>query len=226
MRLDEQHAARSKMKAARTLVAIAAFLFSGLAVSAEEQQPWLQFDSWEGPCDGQCGIAVYAGRFVEDGMGDVLINAPKLPQDWDYDDDYLIAIALSRKIGSLWGRIDLEPEVGIAQRFDVQHETEIWGAVYFRYGDFPWNDRVKTTMGVSVGLNYASDVSPQEDERSKTGEGYRLQHFFSPEITFALPDNDKDELLIRFHHRSGVFGLMNDGGGASQYLTIGVRHRF
>lgn len=46
-------------------------------------------------------------------MGDVLINAPKLPQDWAYDDDYLVAIALSRKIGTLWGRIELEPEVGL-----------------------------------------------------------------------------------------------------------------
>lgn len=159
-------------------------------------------------------------------MGDVLFLSPKPPQNWDYDDDYIFAAALSRKVGSMWGRIDLEPEVGVAQRFGVQHETEVWGAVYFRYRGFPWDKYVKTTMGISLGLNYSSDVSPQEDERSKTGEGYRLQHFFSPEITFASPKNDKDEVLIRFHHRSGVFGLMNDGGGASQYLTVGVRRRF
>jgi hypothetical protein len=51
-------------------------------------------------------------------------------------------------------------------------------------------------------------------------------HFFSPEITFALPSRPDIELLFRFHHRSGVFGLVNDAFGGSQYGTVGLRLRF
>jgi hypothetical protein len=51
-------------------------------------------------------------------------------------------------------------------------------------------------------------------------------HFFSPEITLALPDRPEVELLLRLHHRSGVFGLVSDAWGGAQYATIGLRWRF
>jgi hypothetical protein len=51
-------------------------------------------------------------------------------------------------------------------------------------------------------------------------------HYFSPEITFALPEHKEHELLIRYHHRSGVFGTFNGVWGGSNVLTMGYRYRF
>ena len=51
-------------------------------------------------------------------------------------------------------------------------------------------------------------------------------HFFSPEITFAAPSRPNVELVLRFHHRSGVFGLVSDAWGGAQYASVGLRVRF
>ena len=51
-------------------------------------------------------------------------------------------------------------------------------------------------------------------------------NFFSPELTLALPSHPDDELLLRFHHRSGIFGLINGVDTGAQFGTIGFRHRF
>ena len=48
-----------------------------------------------------------------------------------------------------------------------------------------------------------------------------MDAFFAPEITFALPSRPNVELLLRFHHRSGVFGLVSDAWGGAQYATVG-----
>ena len=83
-----------------------------------------------------------------------------------------------------------------------------------------------TTFAISTGLNWASDVTDVEQDRANDGEGSRWMHFFSPEFTFALPSRPNTELLLRFHHRSGVFGVVSDAWGGAQYATVGVRVRF
>jgi hypothetical protein len=138
----------------------------------------------------------------------------------------MVATAVSREALSFWQHWTLEPEAGVAQRFGRQDATEVWGAVFFRYHGFPWDRVVLTTAALSTGLNWASEVTDVEQDRANDDEGSRWMHFFAPEITFAAPSRPNVELLIRFHHRSGVFGLVSDAWGGAQYLTAGVRVRF
>jgi hypothetical protein len=51
-------------------------------------------------------------------------------------------------------------------------------------------------------------------------------HNFSPEITFADPDNKNVELVLRLHHRSGIFGLIDGVSTGSTFVTTGIRVRF
>ena len=180
------------------------------------------------PCRGDCGLAVYAGTYVDDSMGEVLLASPSPPTGWDYEpDDGIVAVAVSRRAATFAsGRLTLEPEVGIGRRFGRQAATEVWGALFLRYYGFPWDGTVLTTAAVSTGLNWADTVTDVERQRAEDGEGSPWMHFFSPEITFALPSRPQTELLLRFHHRSGVFGLVSDAWGGAQYATIGLRLRF
>jgi hypothetical protein len=186
--------------------------------------------AWElfAPCRGDCGVAVYAGTYVEDSMSEVLVTSPSPPVAWDYaGGDHIVAAALSRRAADLWpGRLTLEPEVGVGRRFGRQDATEAWGALFVRYRGFPWDGRLVTTAAVSTGLNWASSVTGVETDRADGEEGSRWMHFFAPEITFALPSRPEVELLLRFHHRSGVFGLVSDARGGAQYATVGLRFRF
>jgi hypothetical protein len=179
------------------------------------------------PCAGDCAVAVYGGPFVQDSMADVLFGSPQFPTSWEYRaNDVLLAIAASRRTGTILGRIDVEPEIGAAYRFGRQSEGEVWAAVFGRYRGFPWDRALVTTVAVSTGLNYAFSVTEVERDRARPADGDRLLHFFSPEITFALPRRPEVELMFRFHHRSGVFGLLSETRGGAHYGTVGLRYRF
>ncbi len=178
------------------------------------------------PCNGDCGVAVYWGTYVNDSLGDLIID-PEAPGAWNFKNDHLVATAVSRDAAQFFhGHLHLEPEVGLGQRYGIQDQTEIWGALFFRYEGFPWDRWLITTVAASTGLNYASSVSQVEQDRAHDGEGSQLMHFFAPEITFALPSRPDTELLFRFHHRSGVFGVVSDAWGGAQYATVGIRVRF
>ena len=178
------------------------------------------------PCRGDCAAAVYWGTYVDDSMTD-LVADPESPLAWSYRDDHLVALAFSREVAQAFrGRLRFEPEVGVGRRFGEQDETEIWGALFVRYRGFPWDDVVVTSVALSTGLNYATDISEMERDRARDDEGSRLMHFFSPEVTFALPSRPEVELLFRMHHRSGVFGVVSDAWGGAQYGTVGLRVRF
>jgi hypothetical protein len=208
--------------------ALAAAVIAALAgaTPAAASPDWVEWRPLSGPCAGDCAAAIYGGWYVEQSMTEVLITEPKLPFFWTYAGDHLVATTLSRRVATLWGRVDVEPEVGIGQRFGEQDETEAWAAAFFRWRGFPWDRWLVTTAAVSTGLNYATAVSEVERERARDDRGDRLMHFFSPEITFAAPNRPNVELLFRFHHRSGVWGLVSDAWGGAQYGTVGLRVRF
>ncbi len=121
-------------------------------------------------------------------------------------------------------------EVGGGERWGKNFSSsEEWFALYVRYDRFPWNHVLFTTVGLNTGLNYVEKVSPVELD-SCIGKGNpncaRLLHNLSPEITFASPKNPNSEFVIRWHHRSGIWGLMDNVWGGSNTLTGGFRQRF
>jgi hypothetical protein len=123
--------------------------------------------------------------------------------------------------------IEIEPEFGIGKRFGNVRAVEIWGALYFRWTYFPWNDYLKTTIGVNTGLNYATDIEAEERQGSVPGhKGSHILHNFSPEMTFAPPTIPSFEVLLNYHHRSGMYGLINGVYGGTQFATLGLRYRF
>lgn len=208
---------------------IAALMFLrpvGLAAAVDAPNPpfWGLF----GQCAGDCALAIYSGSYIENSMNDVLLSEPELPFTWNYEQaDRFVGVALSRRTGTILYRVDVEPEIGFGRRFGRQEGVyEVWAALYGRYRGFPWDKYLETSIALSTGFNWASEVTPVEVERSQDDEGAHLHHYFSPEITFALPQHPEVELMFRFHHRSGVFGLVNDAHGGSQYGTVGLRWRF
>jgi hypothetical protein len=199
---------------------------------------------WHNPlsiCDGDCAIHVAIGRFADENMshsfgfsGGFAPDAGDYvpPWNYDYEDAFLLSGSFSRRVLTVGSWFSAELEAGVGQRFGDMHATELWGAVYLRWHAFPWNNYLRTTVAISTGLNYATQIDELERWRDDNGNSSKLLHYLSPEITFALPEYEDWELVLRYHHRSGggnVFGdsaLFKGVTGASNFPTIGVRHRF
>lgn len=117
-------------------------------------------------------------------------------------------------------------EVGAGQRFGESNASEFWTALYINYDGFPWSNTVYTTIGTSIGVNYATSISDQDERKSGNDRSNKLLHYFSPRITFADANNKDLAIAVRWHHRSGVFGLFDGVKGGATFLSIGLRKHF
>ncbi len=212
----------------------------------------LTLGAWSGPvraddfqqsissfCSGRCAATALAGVQLETSLEEVFGVRGTFTPHWGYEfsPGFFLGGALSRELFDLNNVVGIEAEAGLGQRFGGLDETEVWGALYLRWKYFPWNHIVRMTVAVSTGVNYASSVPRYEILQSGNDKGSKALHYFSPEITFALPSAPDRELVFRFHHRSGgakwwgedhpVFGdLFGNTAGGVQYLTAGIRQHF
>ena len=197
---------------------------------------WVKFNPlsplWD--CKGKCAATVFAGPQLTTDLGQAMGTLAKAVPPWQYTygNGSFVGGTLSEALVEFRDLADFEGEVGVGQRLGNQHESEVWLALYARWKWFPWNRFITTTVAVSTGLNYASGVSQYELEQSGIQGGSNLLHYFSPEITFALPSKTDWQFLIRYHHRSGggaIWGytpLFKGVDGGTQYLVFGLRHWF
>ncbi len=207
---------------ARFLIAVATlFAWTGFA-SADDSQP------------GNNSLAVFAGQATWTNFTESMYA----PWSNDMTDIGVAGIAYSHRFGSLndftGGMLPsgfgdhtfIEGEAGASFRFGDEHMGEGWLAAYLRYDNLPWNDYVYTTLAVNTGVSYLTETSEFERSRDSKSEAAKLLHYMAPEITFANPENKNLELLLRYHHRSGVFGLFDGVVSGSTFITAGLRYRF
>ncbi len=158
-----------------------------------------------------------------------LIELIPMPWSGHYGDHYFAGGALSRRLAQPDPYWSIEGEIGAGYRFKQSNTPEGWIALFLRFHGFPWNHVVYTTVALNTGLSYVTTVPDIEKESAAERghpDGSRLLHYLAPEFTFADPAHRDWELVVRFHHRSGVFGLFNGVWGGSNVVTGGIRHRF
>ena len=176
--------------------------------------------------DPDWGVLVFAGASA--GRSNLLALIPA-PWAGDYADNYFVGAALERRLGRIYQHFTFELEGGAGYRFKEVNAPEIWGGLFLRFDGFPWSHIIFTTIAIDTGLSYVGSVSAVEKAAGADvghPDGSRLLHYLGPEITFANPKNRNTELVIRWHHRSGVYGLFNGIHGASNVVTGGIRLRF
>ena len=189
-----------------------------------------------GPCRGDCAISVYGGQEVTTSMERMFfVKYPPRPfWKWQWSNSEIIAGTFSRRLVTFWNSLSLEPEFGVGQRFGGMHATEFWGAFNVRWINFPWNRYIKTTVGIAEGISLTTQVDTSERllnnstvvGNQRVFRGSDLLNFFTPEITFALPQYAAYEIILRFQHRSGMFGSINGVHAGAQFLTAGLRVHF
>lgn len=183
---------------------------------------------------GKQSVAVFVGEATDTNFVDSMIT----PWKNDLENVQVVGVAYNNRFGTLneltgngfapafGDHLMLEGEVGGSFRFGNEHLGEAWTGLYVRYDGFFWNDKLYTTLAVNTGVSLLSDFSGFERGRDSKRKNAKLLHYMGPEITFSPPDNHNIEFLIRYHHRSGVFGLFDGVVSGSTFLSTGVRYRF
>ena len=121
----------------------------------------------------------------------------------------------------------LEFDATVAKRFGEDRQWEVAGQPVLRWTSFPLNHILYTNLRVApLGVSYVSGISPWELHWAGNPTGSRILNFLSVEMTFKADAATSGEWFIKSHHRSGIFGLVNDTHGGSTYITTGYRHRF
>ena len=115
-------------------------------------------------------------------------------------------------------------ERGLQQDFP---ELKAYIKAYF-YG-FAWDSRVRTRLGLGVGLSYARKVpfAEQRDQAARGRHTSRLLNTFDPTADFSVGDLlgaarlRETYLGVGVSHRSGIFGasqLLRNVNGGSNYI--------
>lgn len=166
-------------------------------------------------------VTVYFGKYTDNRLGDVLLSQPV-----DFMDSYLAAIAWAHAFSLKSPKHQWEVEGQLAKHFRGQTHWEANIVAIYRWQYFPWRDTLNTTIAIGSGLSYASETPPLEESSTTNVGATRLLNYMLVEMTFAPPQVKQWSLVVRVHHRSGVYGLFNNVEGGSNVIAAGIKFMY
>ncbi|HKQ29246.1 MAG TPA: MipA/OmpV family protein [Burkholderiales bacterium] len=128
--------------------------------------------------------------------------------------------------------LDLAGFVGLIKHSERGLQADVWQInAYIKgyfYG-FPWDARLRTRLGLGVGLSYAKEppFSEQRDQAARGRTTSRLLNIFDPTADISVGDLIGVKKLRDTYvgagvsHRSGIFGssqLLGNVNGGSNYI--------
>ena len=165
-------------------------------------------------------LTIYHGKYSDERLGDVLLSKPI-----EYFDSYLGVIALSEVKPFKNPRHQWEIEAQVGKHYQGQTHGEFNVAAIYRINRPAWGKLHKTSVAIGDGLSYASETPPLE-LASHTNEGAtQLLNYIVFEMTTAPYQAEDWSLVVRVHHRSGVFGIFDGVRGGSNVVAVGVKFR-
>ena len=128
--------------------------------------------------------------------------------------------------------VDIAGFVGLTHHRErnVQSDfAEIKAYIKFYFYGFPWDAKLRTRLGLGVGLSYANEVpfSEQRDQARRGRTTSRLLNTLDPTADFSIGDLvgvaslRETYLGAGVSHRSGIFGtsqLLGNVNGGSNYI--------
>ncbi len=170
----------------------------------------------------------YYGITTSDALGSMFVG------DFHRWPEHIQSIEYTRTLDRCnWLRRLVYPLVGVVQvsaNFTVRNGSnehtiyEFNPYVEGRWANFPWNHYVNTSFAIGEGISY--DTSIPSLERKSSADTKRLLNYLMLEATFALPDHPRLQLVLRLHHRSGMFGVYHAGNTGSNDIGLGIRYMF
>ncbi|OUS27155.1 hypothetical protein A9Q98_09935 [Thalassotalea sp. 42_200_T64] len=171
---------------------------------------------------GDYAFTFYRGKYTDNGLVDEILRF----KDIKFENSYLVAVALSKKIDWPTNNRHWEFEGQLVKHFSAQQHWEVNVLFSHRWKNFSWDNIVKTTFAIGDGFSYATQVPPIEISSHTNSGAAKVPNYFLLEITFQLPTQNDWALVARIHHRSGLDRLINNVGGGSNHISLGIKWYF
>jgi hypothetical protein len=188
---------------AQWIFAAAGLVLAALAptAAAAEESPW-SATLYAGPSSTKFVTQILDGEFdVNGGMA---------------------GLAVDRGLFKLGSGISIAAELQVTQFFGkYAYSTGALG-LGFRFDEFPWSDKVPTTIAIYTGPSYAPDAplildpQPHRDPKFLNYVG----------IEAGVGISRKWDAVFRIYHRSGAWGLYSNTADVGTMLGLGLRRRF
>lgn len=169
-------------------------------------------------------------------------NLPELPYNTvsgklKFHETYFTAVELTRVLvrdfsiptpfGNLPGN-DIELSGQVVKHWGKQKHVELTAALGWRSGNWRFIDAMSVNFSYANGLSVALKRPAWE----KGPEGVRgvnsrhVQFYIMTELEFTPTAAPDWHMVLRLHHRSGIYGLISPQRTGSNYLGFGLRKDF
>jgi hypothetical protein len=155
-------------------------------------------------------------------------TSSKIINKSDFGDSGIVAVAVSKELIRFFNdRLGFEYEAQAVQHFgDQDHFEGIPVSLVARWWSFPWNKSLPTTMAIGDGISIASREPKLEVKRRGHENTSKTLNFVMAEISFSHPCHPNWAFVLRYHHRSGMFGTFHGVHDASTAFGAGVKYWF
>ncbi|MDO8262489.1 MAG: hypothetical protein Q7T21_04610 [Gallionella sp.] len=180
-------------------------------------------------------VSVYAGQ----GANHNLIELPGkiITRSLDWDKTYFAALGFGKVRGTLGQSVESFQgtpfasflhgyEAVLVKHSGLQSNAEMGAAYMLKTPDLQLGE-LGVNFGAGAGLSYALGYPSYEDgPDNDPARRYRMQLLALFELEWRMIGFDKLSVITRVHHRSGVYGLIAPRHVGSNFLAVGVRHKF
>jgi len=175
---------------------------------------------WGGdaPVEGRWFAGLYGGQGTDGSEKEVFIFKA------DYMDSYIAAVILGKELLTWNNYLRFEVEGQVVRHFGTQDHFEFNALFVARWLPFPWDSSLDTSFAIGDGLSYAtrdSEIEVLEHEGTS-----KILNYLMFERALSVPRYPDWSTFARFHHRCGIFGLINRMFGGSNFIGGGVKYTF
>jgi hypothetical protein len=136
----------------------------------------------------------------------------------------MIGVAADARLFQLGGGFSLAAEGQFTQTL-TGHSFETFGiGLGVRFDQFPWRRWLPTSIAVFTGPSYA--VNPPIEYYDPSRPQHPWLNYVGIELAVGLPGTRHWDGVIRFYHRSGVWGLYSINADEGSTVGIGLRYRW
>ena len=169
---------------------------------------------------GKWFASVYAGQYSNTALNEII----RLNTDFERSQVYVLS--LGKELGIYKDVLGYEIEGQVAWHSGMQHHEEVNCAFTLRWLPFFWDKYLDTSFAFGNGLSFATadpELEIREGDENKTNA---LLWYILVETAFSLPQQPQWSLFVRIHHRSSVFGLIDNITTGSNFVGLGLRYKF